>query len=61
MKRFGVLPDSFDLATDRIDPYETDQAYWRSLWYQPPPSERLRRPGKECSRGHDAGTGEIAS
>lgn len=36
MKRFGVLPESFDLATDRIDPYETDQAYWRSLWYQPP-------------------------
>jgi hypothetical protein len=36
MKRFGVLPDSFDLATDPIDPYETDQAYWRSLWYHPP-------------------------
>jgi len=36
MQRFGVLPESFDLATDRIDPYETDQAYWRSLWYQPP-------------------------
>ena len=36
MKRFGVLPESFDLAKDRIDPYETDQAYWRSLWHRPP-------------------------
>ena len=36
MKRFGVLPESFDPATDPIDPYETDQAYWRSLWYHPP-------------------------
>ena len=38
MKQFGVLPQSFDPATERIDPYETDQAYWRSLWYQPPSS-----------------------
>jgi len=36
MKRFGVLPESFDLANDPIDPYETDQVYWRSLWYRPP-------------------------
>ena len=35
MKRFGVLPETFDLAKDPIDPYETDQAYWRSLWYRP--------------------------
>lgn len=27
---------SFDPAANPIDPYETDQAYWRSLWYQPP-------------------------
>jgi hypothetical protein len=33
MKRFGVLPESFDPAKDPIDPYETDQAYWRSLWH----------------------------
>jgi len=32
MKRFGVLPESFDLAAQTIDPFETDQAYWRSLW-----------------------------
>ncbi len=36
MKRFGVLPEGFDLAEDRIDPYETDRAYWRSLWHHPP-------------------------
>ena len=35
MKRFGILPESFDPAEDPIDPYETDAAYWRSLWYQP--------------------------
>lgn len=36
MKRFGVLPESFDPAKDSINPYETDKAYWRSLWYRPP-------------------------
>ncbi len=35
MKRFGVLPESLDPVKDRIDPYETDRAYWRSLWYHP--------------------------
>ncbi|MBL7042353.1 MAG: PD40 domain-containing protein [Pirellulaceae bacterium] len=35
MKRFGVLPENFDLAKDPINPYETDRAYWRSLWHQP--------------------------
>ena len=35
MKRFGILPESFDLAKDPIDPFETDKAYWRSLWHQP--------------------------
>ena len=35
MKRFGVLPENFDPATDEIDPYETDRAYWQSLWYRP--------------------------
>ncbi|MFA6561215.1 MAG: hypothetical protein WCV00_04850 [Verrucomicrobiia bacterium] len=36
MKRFGVLPESFDPAKDPINPYETDKAYWRSLWHHPP-------------------------
>ena len=35
MKRFGILPESFDQAKDPIDPYETDAAYWRSLWHLP--------------------------
>ncbi len=35
MKRFGILPESFDLTKDPIDPYETDKAYWRSLWHRP--------------------------
>lgn len=34
MQRFGILPQ--DLAPDaRIDPYQTDERYWRSLWHQP--------------------------
>ena len=39
MKRFGILPENFDPAKDPIDPYETDQAYWRSLWHHPPRQE----------------------
>ncbi|MHC4204332.1 MAG: HzsA-related protein [Planctomycetota bacterium] len=34
MKRYGIIPEN--LAADaRIDPYEIDRAYWRSLWYNP--------------------------
>ncbi len=32
MKRFGLLPDSYDPAKDPFDPFAMDQAYWRSLW-----------------------------
>jgi hypothetical protein len=35
MKRFEILPESFDLVQDSINVYETDQKYWRSLWWQP--------------------------
>ena len=35
LKRFGVLPRSFDPATDPLDVYQTDKAYWRSMWYRP--------------------------
>lgn len=35
MKRYGVLPPSFDLAKDPADPYAVDRAYWESLWYRP--------------------------
>ena len=34
MKRFGILPDSFDLAVQKLDAFETDQRYWASLWWQ---------------------------
>ena len=36
MKRFGILPETFDLAKDSVNPYETDRRYWESLWYYPP-------------------------
>ena len=35
MQRFGVLPASLDPATDAIDVYAADQAYWQSFWHQP--------------------------
>jgi hypothetical protein len=35
MKRYGVLPTSYNPASHPIDVYETDQAYWRSFWYTP--------------------------
>ncbi|MCP4591980.1 MAG: hypothetical protein GY842_14695, partial [bacterium] len=35
MKKFGVLPDRFDLSLDPIDVFETDQRYWRLFWYRP--------------------------
>jgi hypothetical protein len=36
MRRFGILPDSFDpAAPGPVDPYDLDQRYWRSLWHRP--------------------------
>lgn len=35
MKKFGILPENFDPARDKIDIFATDQAYWESLWYRP--------------------------
>jgi hypothetical protein len=32
MKRYGVLPVSFDVDKDSIDVYETDLRYWEMLW-----------------------------
>jgi hypothetical protein len=34
MKRYGILPDTFDPAKDPIDCYSVDQAYWRSFWHR---------------------------
>ena len=37
MKRFGILPAAFDPASGTLDPFATDQAYWRSLIPAPVP------------------------
>ena len=34
MKRFSILPQSFNLAETELDFFETDQQYWESLWYK---------------------------
>lgn len=35
LKKYGVLPASFDPAEDEYDVYQLDRAYWRSLQRQP--------------------------
>ena len=35
MRRYGVLPATFDVEKDPIDVFETDQAYWRTMWHRP--------------------------
>jgi len=37
MKRYGVLPKSFDRAGDKIDVYATDRAYFQTFWYKASP------------------------
>jgi len=39
MIRYGILAADFDWTKDPLDGYQTDRAYWRSLWYQPPGGE----------------------
>ena len=34
MKRYGVLSRELPDGAE-VDPYQTDRAYWRSLWYEP--------------------------
>jgi len=40
MKRYGILPGDLDPAADPIDVYATDEAYWRSFWYEPAAPQR---------------------
>ena len=35
MKRYGILPDTFDAASDDIDVFQIDRRYWESTWYSP--------------------------
>jgi hypothetical protein len=35
MIRYGILPPDHDYRTMPIDPFETDQRYWESLWHVP--------------------------
>jgi len=36
MKNYGVMPKTLSISA-AIDPYETDEKYWQSLWYRPQP------------------------
>ncbi|MEI7733316.1 MAG: hypothetical protein WCO56_27340 [Verrucomicrobiota bacterium] len=53
MKRYRIVPSEFNLATDMLDVYATDRAYWRSLWWKPMPNLTSQIPGN-----HVAGTGK---
>ena len=35
MKRYGILPETFNPATDPVDPYALDRLYWDSFIYTP--------------------------
>jgi hypothetical protein len=45
MKRFGILPGDLDPKKTPVDPYETEQRYWESLWHKPDAREPW---GTEC-------------
>jgi hypothetical protein len=36
LKKYGVLPKSFELGEEPFDVFEADQAYWRTFWYRRP-------------------------
>jgi hypothetical protein len=35
MKRYGILPETFDPASHDVDVFEIDRRYWESTWYYP--------------------------
>ncbi|MBT3198724.1 MAG: hypothetical protein HN350_02310 [Phycisphaerales bacterium] len=35
LKRYGILPESFDVDRDKYDPFAVDRRYWESFWYYP--------------------------
>jgi hypothetical protein len=35
MRRYGILPDTFDIDKDPADPYALDRLYWDSFIYRP--------------------------
>lgn len=35
MKRYGILPETFDRAKDDIDVFQVDRRYWQSSWHHP--------------------------
>ena len=37
MKRYGLLPETFDVEKDPVDPYALDRLYWDSFIYRPNP------------------------
>ena len=44
MKRYGVLPQNFNAASEPIDCYALDRAYWELFWWKPQPGgERMKR------------------
>ncbi|HYW79423.1 MAG TPA: hypothetical protein VE890_07575, partial [Thermoguttaceae bacterium] len=35
MKRYGILPETFDPATEEVDVFAIDRRYWESTWHYP--------------------------
>ena len=43
MKRYGILSENLG-PNDPVDAYATDQAYWKSFWYEPRTSQERKTP-----------------
>ena len=50
MKRYGVLPESFDMDRDKVDVFEVDRRYWESFWYYPKGGGPKLYPNKNIKR-----------
>ena len=35
MKKYGILPNDFDIEKENVNIYKLDEQYWQSLWYYP--------------------------
>jgi hypothetical protein len=52
MKRFGIVPRDREPA-DVCDVYGVEQAYWKSLWYQPPTPQLSASPARVATRDRE--------
>jgi len=50
MKRYGILPETFDRDRDKVDVFKVDRRYWESAWYYPKGGGPRLYPNKKMHR-----------